>query len=825
MFRTHLIGNAHLDPVWLWRWQEGCNEVMQTFRSALDRMNEYDDFIFTCSSAAYYAWVEDIDPEMFAEICQRVKEGRWVPVNGWWVQPDCNMPSGESFARQALYSQLYYYGKFGKICCTGYNVDTFGHNGNLPQLLKQAGMNGYVMMRPSSAENGEIPQGCFIWEGVDGTQIPTFHIPNAYCGTGSEWIEKEIKATDELSEINQTDSMLFYGVGNHGGGPTRFDIEYIKNHIRMKQNQISFSSPDSFFEVLKEQGTDALKIWKDELQHHASGCYSAMSQIKMLNRQAENSLLTAEWWDTVVASVFDKSPASEKIAEAWKSVCFNQFHDILCGCCIMEAYQDAEMSMGHAMYIANTVQNRACIRIARSIDTWIDGVSDPVCSEVRHLSGHGFPVPVVVFNPLSWNVHIPVRALRCYHEVKDSNGNVVSSQIVRGSRSDCGDHLDTLFLANVPSMGYAVYWLNPNQQVKQAPCVNQYSVQIQEDAFSMENEYIRVEFDAQNGVISSLLDKKSGCECISKNAALPIVIDDDKNDTWGHGRFIYDDFKGYMKVDGIEWIEKGALRSAVRIRYSYEKSIFVQDFYLAESQKYLQVKCKVVWQEPHTMLKVSFPIIGEDAISTYEIPYGYIKRPVNGEEEPALKWADVTATQTDGSRHGIAILNNGKYSYSCKGNDLRLTCVRNALYADHFFGRENADLRYTDEGLQRFEYAIYPHNGEAEQSEVVKLAKSFNQRPYVVSESYHKGNAGQTDSFLQVDVDNVIIETCKFAEDASGDLIVRCYETAGLETQFTITSKLKKITKTFTIESRKIMTLRISDADVTQVDFLEGITD
>ena len=151
---TYMIGNAHLDPIWLWRWQEGCGEVLQTFRSALDRLNEYDDFVFTCSSAAYYKWVEDIDPDMFNEITARVKEGRWVPVNGWWVQPDCNMPSGESFARQALYSQLYYYEKFGRISHTGYNVDSFGHNANIPMVLRQGGMSAYVMMRP---EPHEIP--------------------------------------------------------------------------------------------------------------------------------------------------------------------------------------------------------------------------------------------------------------------------------------------------------------------------------------------------------------------------------------------------------------------------------------------------------------------------------------------------------------------------------------------------------------------------------------------------------------------------------------------------------------------------------------------
>ena len=169
--KIHLIGNAHLDPTWLWRWQEGCGEVLQTFRSAVDRLHEYDDFIFTCSSACYYKWVEDIDPALFEEIRELVKEGRWVPVNGWWVQPDCNMPDAESFARQALYSQLYYHEKFGKICRTGYNVDSFGHNAMLPQLLTKGGMRCYVMMRPNNKENPDIPDNLFWWDSPDGSRV------------------------------------------------------------------------------------------------------------------------------------------------------------------------------------------------------------------------------------------------------------------------------------------------------------------------------------------------------------------------------------------------------------------------------------------------------------------------------------------------------------------------------------------------------------------------------------------------------------------------------------------------------------------------------
>src|SRR5215210_3137408 len=176
----HMIGNAHIDPVWLWQWPEGLAEVRATFRSALDRMNEYAEFLFTADSAAYYAWIEEIDPPMFEEIQQRVAEGRWELVGGWWVEPDCNLPSGESFVRHALISQRFFHDRFGRIATVGFNVDPFGHNAMLPQLLRRAGMHAYVFMRPGPHEMA-LPAPLFWWESADGSRVLGLRLPHEYC--------------------------------------------------------------------------------------------------------------------------------------------------------------------------------------------------------------------------------------------------------------------------------------------------------------------------------------------------------------------------------------------------------------------------------------------------------------------------------------------------------------------------------------------------------------------------------------------------------------------------------------------------------------------
>ena len=832
---VHLIGNAHLDPIWLWRWQEGCGEVLQTFRSALDRLNEYPDFVFTCSSAAYYRWVEEIDPDMFEEIRARVKEGRWVPVNGWWIQPDCNMPSAESFARQALYSQLYYYEKFGVICHTGYNVDSFGHNYMIPQLLKQSGMDHYVMMRPGPHENPNVPHRLFWWESPDGSRVLTYHIvPDGY-GTGNKKdLEKRLDTMEELAEQDQRGVMLFYGVGNHGGGPTRSDIEFLMDKMTEEgYKNVKFSNPDDYFKYVMANPLD-IPVWTDDLQHHASGCYSATSMIKRLNRMTENALQSAEKWNTIATKTADFKPETKEFAEAWRDLLFNQFHDIFDGCSIMEAYEDVNESMGHALTIAARAQNNAHLRIARTVDTWVDGVSDPVDvndfklktlpHEVRNHSFWGrFPRPVIVFNPLSWDIMTPVQTYHPSVKVQDAQGNEVLFQNVRSSRSN-DSHADTVFMASVPAMGYATYWLTPGGGSEVCPMKTAVKATETADTIEIENEHLKVSFDRQTGCISFLGDKQSEENILRAPGAVPVVIDDHKTDTWAHMVFKFDTIKGIMNLESIELVEAGPLRAVVRVKHSFNHSFLTQNFILAAGEKVLDVKCKAIWQEQFTMLKFSFPLAGTDEISTHEVPAGFIKRPCNGEEEPVHQWGDVTVT-ANGERRGIAILNDSKYSYDCPGAEIRLTALRNVIFADHYSHRPPADFNFTDEGLQRFEYGVYLHRGEVETSDVVKEATHMNNRLVPVPESYHKGKGEpQVKSYLSIDADNVIATALKLSEEGSGSVILRCYETKGQAVRALLKSEQFGFSFYSDFEPHKIKTFRIEpDGKVYVVDFLEGI--
>lgn len=702
-------------------------------------------------------------------------------------------------------------------------MDSFGHSGMLPQLIKNGGMNAYVMMRPGPHENAEIPN-MFTWESIDGTRIPTFRIPaeSGYGANSAEDISRTRDFSEKLMAEENHGMMIFYGVGNHGGGPTRRCIEYLESRLKKDgYHDMIFSSPDAFFEAHCLEKVE-LPIWKDDLQHHASGCYSATSLVKQLNRRLENSLYFSEAFATVASKTAGMRDRTEDFKEAWRDVCFNQFHDILCGCSIMEAYDDVNAAMGHALTISDRIQNEAFLRIARRIDTWIDGVSDPVC-EVRGHSCGKFPRPVVVFNPLSFPIKVPVRTYHPSKQVKDDAGNDVIFSNVRSSRSN-DSHLDTVFIADVPAVGYAVYWLKP--------CWNENSdlpeVHIDTDVsahdFSMENEYLKVSFDEYTGFITSLVDKKSGYNYASedKPIAVPTVISDSKTDTWAHMVFRFHDIKGIMKLEKIELVEDGNARAVIRTRHSFGGSYLVQDFILASGQRILRSKCKALWTEDFTLLKMSFPVGGENRINTYEIPGAYIKRPTNGEEEPAGRWGAISFD--DGGRRTLALLNDSKYSYDCPDNDLRLTVIRNVIFADHYSNRPAANFNFTDEGIQRFEYGVFVCDGEAEKSDIMNEAAMFNIRPATVPESFHKGVLPQRKGFLSVDRDNIIMTALKFCEDGSGDCIARFYETRGEDTRAHIVCEMLNADFNVDFGHNEIKTLRISkNGEVRETDFLEDV--
>lgn len=766
--KLHMIGNAHLDPVWLWNWQEGFQEVKATFRSALDRMNEDENFVFTCSSAAFYEWVERSNPQMFEEIRKRVAEGRWEVVGGWWIQPDCNIPSGESFVRQGLYGQRYFKEKLNTLATTGYNVDSFGHNGNLPQILKKSGLDNYVFMRPMPLEKG-LPGRTFWWKSMDGSRVMSYRIPYEYCSWGKD-LEKYTRRLKCELQDGEDELMMFYGVGNHGGGPTKENIQSIYAlNDREDMPAMEMGSTARFFRNIRENGREYPEYTGD-LQHHASGCYSVLSKVKRENRRAEDKLIQAEMW-SAVANVIKHQPYPQDFADAWKGVLFNQFHDILAGTSIPSAYDDASYLYGQAMAVGQKNLNYAVQAISWDID-----IEEDVTMK-----------PIVVFNSHAWSgkmvIDLEVRGLSDDNfKLTDASGNRIAAQRIR-SEATVNGQSRLLFVAKLPSMGYEVFRLYLS--VEDAPRFAH--VKVTDNM--IENERFRISFDEATGYMASLYDRQSDLEVLRREGARLTVLED-LSDTWSHNIFKFDKQLGDMKAVSRTVLEDGPVRSAIRIRYKYNTSCVVQDFRLYSELDYMEVRVRVDWREPQTILKIKYPVNLNFRKPTYEIPYGYIEKSANGEEEPGQTWFDFSGEHFQkGEMYGLAIANDAKYSYSFDVDEMNLTVLKNSVYAHHDPKKleEGVEYEFVDDGIQEFTYLLLPHTGGWKDSAIVKHARELNQKPVTVIETYHKGNLPARNSYLslknavkdldlETESDNVVISAMKEAEDRDG-VIVRAYET------------------------------------------------
>lgn len=804
----YLIGNAHLDPIWLWRRAEGYAEIKATFQSALDRMEEFDGYIFTSACAAYYQWVEENEPELFEKIRARVREGRWAIAGGLWVQPDCNLPSGESFARHLLYSQRYFLEKFGRIATTGYNVDSFGHNGMLPQLLRQAGIDSYIFERPCQTENADLPH-LFLWESPDGSRVTTFKIlfnyNDAWWGyeddeetKGMSTYRAKAVVTKRIAAEQGVPFMSFYGVGNHGGGPTKACLAELEA-LRRDDPQVRYASPAEYFADVRKLRPD-LPVVTGDLQHHAIGCYSAYSPIKMKNRRTENRLVSAEKYDVLAAELTGSASRAEKIRTGWKRLLFNQFHDVLAGCCIKSALEEAERYSDAAWTEGDEAAAFAMQRIAWHVDTARGVTSRPTGKEdwiLWETEGEG--APVVVFNPHAFPVRTPVVLNHGgVAAVRDAQGRAYPLQKVRGEQSNGSDWQNTLFLADLPPLGYQTYYL-----YRKGDPIQPEGMACTAADGRLENAYLLVEFDPVSGAISRLRDKRSGQDVVTGGGAAGLIIEDESSDTWAHGKNYLDEVIGRFGNAVIEPVENGPLCAALRVTTRYGGSTLTQEFRLFADKAVLFVDCRVDYHEDHKILKLSFPVNAACEKAAFEMPFGFLEKPCTGMEEPGQRYASLGG----GTAH-LALLNNGKYSFSAKDNELRMIAARSCGYADHYSDRK-VPIELMEQGEQEFRYALMPHTGDL--AEVTREAMLLNQPAEQIYSTNHGGELPTAFCGLEIDSPSVVCESLKYAEDGEA-LILRLYETAGRSAQAEVAVHIPHYETRFSLSFGRnaLQTIRLS---------------
>jgi len=754
--RVYLIANSHIDLLWLWRWMEGAWTIRHTVRNVINLMREFPHFKFAFSSALAYKWIEEMEPELFERIREMIEKGRWIVVGGWWVEPDCNIPGGESYVRQALYGQRYFKEKLGIRVKVGYNIDSFGHNASLPQILKKAGLDFYIFMRPGSHEK-ELPSDAFWWEGLDGTRVLAYRLPSSYAASGKGLKEHVKRAINRALSTNKP-VMCFYGRGDHGDGPTESDLnEVLMMAKECKDVELVFGAPEEFFKEILSKECE-LPIVKGELQHHASGCYSVNTEVKGLNRRAEHALLAAERLSVIATLLTGHRYPKEALRRAWELLLLCQFHDSLAGTCIPEAYEDVRNIYGEVLYRAQEAINLAAQRIASRVNT-----RDGKC--------------VIIFNPTPFHILFPIEVEPAWGQgnvLLDDKGKYIPVQDVQSSSLSGTRRI--VFIADLPPLGYRTYIL------KNGKGVTGEKLNVTEGL--LENEHLMLKVDESSGHITDLYDKDLGVHILKGQGAVPLVIRDE-SDTWSHGVFSFEEIEGVFDNAQITILERGPVRARLRVKSYYGSSELWQDFILYAGLKWVEVRVRVFWHEKHRMLKLAFPVNVQEPNITYEIPYGVLSRPANGEEEPGQRWIDITGrTSLRGKEatYGLTIINDSKYSFSARGSVVYMTVLRSPIYAHHIPRRpvSGVDYRYIDLGEHEFRYIMYPHLGDWRKREILGLAEALNTPLPYVMEDVHGGSLPKIFSLVNDLQGNIVVSVLKEAED-SHDIILRCYEAWGRE--------------------------------------------
>ena len=812
-FTVKAIGNSHIDMAWLWPETETVEVVRNTFGTALQLMREYPDFKFTASAAQAYVWMEEKYPAIFSEIEQRVKEGRWEIVGGMWVEPDLNMPDGESLVRQILYGKRYFKQKFGVDVNIGWNPDSFGYNAQLPQIYSRSGIDYFVTQKLLwASEFTKFPYRLFWWQAPDGTRMMTYFPSNYALPIDPVRIAEDSAAYGPLmwkynggtnsAPDGALQMMYLYGVGDHGGGPTRVDLDTAQRWQKpdVVFPKLELSTAASFLNNLSKNESELnLPVWNGELyfQYHR-GVQTTQSETKRGNRKSEVALLDAEKLASIGTLLGQAYPQADFDA-SWKKVLFNQFHDVLPGSGIGINYVDAARKYAEVQRFSKDTIRVELGDLAARVGFPVSPIRltsprEGSFGEVK-MEMVNSPVGVLVFNPLSWtrtgpvdfDVQFPAPVPSVSAVAPD--GKQVIVHIVSQDKQTGRAHLQ-MIAEDVPANGYKLFLLvGTSAKLVDIPGAKKLEPRLSATSRALENEFLRVQVDPKFGCITSIFDKRSNTEALAPavegvgappnlpdgkpcgNLLQAFVDKPEKWDAWNVDANFIEHHTDLLQADEVKLIESSPLRAVIRVKHTWQSSNFIQDITLYAGMPRVDVNMQVDWHEKHILLKVAFPLSARNDKATFEIPYGTVERPTTRNtpaekaqfEVPALRWADLSD-----ATHGFSLLNDSKYGYDAKDNVLRLSLLRGPEYPD-----PNAD-----QGHHEFTYSLYPHAGTWREALTVRQGYEVNVPLLAVTTTRHQGTLPASQSFFATQEDNVVITAIKKDAD-DNSLIVRFYEWAG----------------------------------------------
>ena len=782
----HLTGNSHIDAAWLWPWTETVDVVKRTFGTALQLMYEYPQYTYTQSAAAYNEWMADKYPDMNAEIKKRIQEGRWEIVGGMWVEPDLNMPDGESLVRQLLVGKRWYKQAYGVDVRIGWNPDSFGYTWQLPQIYKKSGVDYFVTQKMTWNDTNQLPFKLFWWESPDGSKVLAY-FPHDYANGNLSPLRLSADLAQARQRSTGMNSMMdLYGIGDHGGGPTRAILDEgfhwaTQSTPPKVMPKIEFGLAQPWFSAVEKEvapeskvwdyqsiangytpppaveGKISIPTWKEEMyfEYHR-GVMTTQANHKRNMRQSEVEVLDAEKWASLAWLDGRKYPG-EELTEDWKKVLFNQFHDLAAGSGIGIIYKDAQKDYDVVRYSTNEIAAKSLATVDERINT--------------AGAGAGARTPVVVYNPLGWERSGEVTV---HAQVAKAGVSATGAQVVEVKPDDKTDFADVkLHVLHVPALGYKVVWIGSGKAAAE-PAEKAVSARDAGDSITLENSMLRVAVNKNSGCITSLYQKKTNFETLASGACgnqLQFFKDNPKDyDAWNIDPGTLDvKPETIEKADSVELLKTA--EPTIRVTSHWGQSKFVQTIGLSADGDEVNVDNQFDWHESHILLKAAFALAASGPFATYEIPYGTIDRPTTRNnswekaqfEVPAMRWADLGDGQ-----HGFSLINNTKYGYDAVGNLLRLSLLRSAKWPD-----PEADM-----GHHHFHYALYPHAGTWKDAMTERHGYEYNYPLTAKVTTAHPGALPATHSFASVTPENVVLTAVKKAEDANG-LIFRAFEWAG----------------------------------------------
>ena len=753
MKKLHLICNAHLDPVWQWDWDEGAAAALATFYSAV-RLAEKYDYIFCHNEVILYEYIERFDPVLFEEITALVKAGKWHIMGGWYDQPDCLVPSGESFLRQISLGKEYFKEKFNTYPKTGINFDAFGHTRGLPQILKKSGFDSYLFCRPLPWFTWlkELPHGPFLWEGYDGSKIKALRQEDLdiYLSQPGQAKNDIIRKAEVYENDKEDDIIILWGVGNHGGVNSAKDLDDIITLTDEKKGtwEIVHSTPDAYFNAITPT-----QDFSEEIIAFVKS-YSSVNAIKQAHDRLENAIYRAERFLSMlgVANIYKYNKEVFKNAE--RTLCQIEFHDVLSGTSIKTGNDSSIAKAMAAIQQVNAEFYNGFFKFSAMLPKAKDGDD---CFVV--LNPHPYEVTTVVetelFEPKPNNY-----VLNMY----DSNGDSVDCQVIlEESIINFPRRMRLIYKYTYPAMSVTQFGIHSQVVEEEQP---RFAGDTSTDDIVLKDEFKQVTISRTTGLVESYI--QDGLEYASKGLFAPVVFDDNE-DPWGWRINKLGSNHRAMKLDktgkglfeglkGVTVIEDGPVLTQVEAVFSHGESHVVVDYKFYHKLPYMDVNVHVVWNSMRKGLKLKLPLCGKRGFFT-QAAFGTQYDKNNGDEKPGNRFVGVE----NGEKAFVVYNRSGIHSYSMDGRNLYLTLLNGSAYCAHPTYEDTPlikdSTRYTgfiEIGTHDFQFRVSANNV----CECERIAQEFNQPLYSLLTFPH-GNGTAPKEIVTVSNNNIVISAFK----------------------------------------------------------------